>query len=152
MRSSSGCATCCERARRLDRRCQRAESGQQSPCSDSELIGRRISVETELADSACNVGRPIQLRPVVLNLLMNAMDAMVSTPIAQQVRHGFHAGDARPIGRGAGEGPRDGRPADATEPSVPFDSTPARATASGFALTICSSHRAGARGRLQLDQ
>ena len=46
----------------------------------SELIGRNIEVETDLAGDLPQVwGDPIQLQQVLLNLFMNAMDAMAST-------------------------------------------------------------------------
>ena len=49
---------------------------------NNELIGRRIVVATDLAAQLPLMsGDPIQLQQVVLNLLMNAMDAMASTPV-----------------------------------------------------------------------
>lgn len=47
----------------------------------SELISRKINVTLELADTLpATFGDPVQLQQVLLNLMMNAMDAMVSTP------------------------------------------------------------------------
>jgi len=52
---------------------------------NSELISRRIKVKTELADPLPSTwGDPIQLQQVLVNLFMNAMDAMVSTPMMQR--------------------------------------------------------------------
>jgi PAS domain S-box-containing protein len=52
----------------------------------SEMIGRRIVVETDLADDLpAMAGDPVQLQQVLLNLVMNAMDAMASTPVARRL-------------------------------------------------------------------
>jgi C4-dicarboxylate-specific signal transduction histidine kinase len=52
----------------------------------NELISRRISVKVDLADGlSATSGDPVQLQQVLLNLIMNAMDAMASTPIAQRL-------------------------------------------------------------------
>ena len=46
-----------------------------------QLVDRRVAVETDLTDGLPAVlGDPVQLQQVILNLIMNAMDAMASTP------------------------------------------------------------------------
>lgn len=52
----------------------------------SELISRRIEARTDLAsDLPLTSGDPIQVQQVLLNLMMNAMDSMASTPAAKKL-------------------------------------------------------------------
>jgi C4-dicarboxylate-specific signal transduction histidine kinase len=51
----------------------------------SELIARRVTVVLQLApDLPQVIGDGVQLQQVLLNLIMNAMDAMTATPVPRQ--------------------------------------------------------------------
>jgi len=52
----------------------------------NEMVGRRVMVETELASGLPTAfGDSVQLQQVLLNLVMNAMDAMASTPATRRL-------------------------------------------------------------------
>jgi signal transduction histidine kinase len=75
----------------------------------SELIGRRIRVHLDLAeDLPLAIGDPVELQQVLLNLMMNASDAMSSTATRRRVltlttrmtKEGFVEGVVSDHGRG----------------------------------------------------
>src|SRR5262249_58348073 len=78
---------------------------------NSELITRGISVKVDLASAPPSVlGDPIQLQQVLLNLVMNAMDAMASTPMGQRLvtvsTPATHDGNVEVLVRDRGRGIR----------------------------------------------
>lgn len=105
----------------------------------SELIDRRITVETDLAAGLPTMfGDSVQLQQVLLNLFINAMDAMASTPVAQRrvtiCTRETPAGTIELIVRDHGPGIKT---ADGKQVFVPFYTTKAHGL--GLGLTICST-------------
>jgi signal transduction histidine kinase len=116
----------------------------------NELIDRRIEIDLNLASGLPVVsGDPVQLQQVLLNLVMNAMDAMASTPSAQR-RIAFStramqggAVELRIRDRGAGIGDDD--------PTIlfkPFHTSKEQGL--GLGLAICSSIVQAHGGKLTL--
>ena len=116
----------------------------------SELIARHIQVETDLtSDLPAAWGDPVQLQQVLLNLFMNAMDAMASTPNAlrritissRAVQSGTLQVSIRDRGPGIGPNSQD-------QLFKPFYTSKDHGL--GLGLTICSTIAQSHDGKLTL--
>src|ERR1051326_3599944 len=118
----------------------------------SEFVGRKVKVETELDGGLPIVsGDPVQLQQVLLNLMMNAMEAMANTPAQNRVlsvvtrvaKDGCI--EARITDRGPGIGSGElGRLFE------PFFTTKGHGL--GLGLSICSTIIQSHRGQLRLSK
>ncbi len=116
----------------------------------SELIGRDISLRLDLDhDPFFTRGDFVQLQQVLLNLVMNAMDAMASTPMAQRSilisTRGAKTGMVDVLVKDRGHGIR---PKENGRLFEPFYTTKAHGL--GLGLALCSTIIEAHQGKLTL--
>jgi len=117
---------------------------------NSELIGRDINVRLDLeSGESLARGDSVQLQQVLLNLVMNAMDAMASTPMAQRFilisAREAQTGMVDVLVKDRGHGIR---PKENGHVFEPFYTTKDHGL--GLGLTLCSTIIQAHQGRLTL--
>lgn len=117
---------------------------------NSEFVGRGVRVQTVLAnDLPVTAGDPVQLQQVLINFIMNGMDAMASTPSGQRlitiITRRRSGGGAEVVVRDRGTGIA---PAEQDRIFDPFYTTKQRGL--GLGLTISSTIMEAHRGEISI--